>query len=564
MVHPNNESQPTARQVFQGIGIGRLSVYGPVIRFIDEEIGLDSYEAGSPSEEWERAQKALAEVQRELSDKADQQDGLVRDILRAQALMAQDPDLLEDVEATIDDGVLAPEAIERAFALFQELLQDAGEHFAARSADIADVARRARAKCLGAELPGLPPDPGHPYILLATDLAPADTAELDLERVLGFVTAEGGPTSHTAILARARGIPAVVGCPESTQISDGEEIIIDTLHGNVVVSPTLEELQRVDAARKARAQSATSGPGKTRDGHRVQLLANIGGVSDAKTAMSLGAEGVGLLRTEFLFLGRDDAPSFEEQRDTYQEIFAALGGKKVVARVLDAGADKPLDFLNPGNEPNPALGLRGLRALRSHLDVLEVQLSALAAAAEATSADLWVMAPMVADADEARWFAQAATRKNLNTVGVMIEIPSAALTAEHILQAVDFVSIGTNDLAQYTLAADRMLGAVGAFLDPWHPAVLRLVKEAADAGAKLEKPVGVCGEAAADPLLACALIGVGVSSLSMSPIAIEEVRAVLAETSLAACRTIAATILRSATAQEARTAVADLSPQILD
>jgi phosphotransferase system enzyme I (PtsI) len=288
-----------------------------------------------------------------------------------------------------------------------------------------------------------------------------------------------------------------------------------------------------------------TGPGRTADGVLIGLLANVGGPGDVADAVAAGAEGVGLFRTEFLYLGSATPPSLETQVAAYRAVLDGFPGRRVVARTLDAGADKPLAFLPLGVEPNPALGVRGLRAFRGeHQALLDTQLAALAKAAEGASAELWVMAPMVADEQDAAWFAERARSHGLATVGAMIEVPSAALRAQPLLDVVEFVSLGTNDLTQYALAADRMLGSLGALQDPWHPAVLRLIELTGAAGAALGKPVGVCGEAAADPKLAPVLVGLGVTSLSMAPSAIAEVRAALAQHTLAQCRELARAALR--------------------
>ena len=264
----------------------------------------------------------------------------------------------------------------------------------------------------------------------------------------------------------------------------------------------------------------------------MPLLANLGSPKDAAGAVELGAEGVGLFRTEFLFLDAQTAPTVEDQQAQYIELLKHFPGKKVVVRALDAGADKPLSFLNDAHEENPALGLRGLRALRAKIQILHDQLQALKNAQDATEADLWVMAPMVADAEETQFFVEYGKDLGLHTVGVMAEVPSLAVVADQVAELADFVSIGTNDLTQYTLAADRMLGTVAAYQDPWHPAVLRLVKLLGDAGAAAGKPVGICGEAAADPQLAVVLVGLGATTLSMTPAALADVRAELATVTL--------------------------------
>ena len=316
------------------------------------------------------------------------------------------------------------------------------------------------------------------------------------------------------------------------------ERILDALHGRQCAAEGRVRLaEQVAAAEAAKAKAAKAKelrgkPGATKDGYHIPLLANVGKPSDGKTALEYGAEGVGLFRSEFLFIGNAEPPSVEEQTKAYAELLAQFPGKKVVIRMLDAGADKPLPFLTPEDEPNPALGLRGLRTLRTHMNVLEGQLKALAAADAQTDADLWVMAPMVADAHEAAYFVKLGKSFGLKKVGVMAEVPSIALMADQVAKVADFVSIGTNDLTQYTLAADRTLGSVANYQTAWHPAVLRAIKLIADAGNANGMPVGVCGEAAADPDLAVVLTGIGVNSLSMTPVALDDVRAELAGVTL--------------------------------
>nr|BFF13280.1 hypothetical protein GCM10025699_45830 [Microbacterium flavescens] len=286
----------------------------------------------------------------------------------------------------------------------------------------------------------------------------------------------------------------------------------------------------------------------------MPLLANLGSPDEAAGAVALGAEGVGLFRTEFLFLGSSTAPTVESQTASYTALLEAFPGKKVVVRALDAGADKPLSFLNDAHEENPALGLRGLRALRVKEQILRDQLTALAAAQAATTADLWVMAPMVSDAEETEYFVALGRELGLKTVGVMAEVPSLAVLADQVFRSADFVSIGTNDLTQYTLAADRMLGSVASYQDPWHPAVLRLVRALGEAGATAGKPVGICGEAAADPLLAVVLVGLGATTLSMTPAALADVRLELSKYTLEQARALAAAAVDASTASGAREA----------
>ncbi|MFD5460593.1 putative PEP-binding protein, partial [Streptomyces olivaceus] len=309
-----------------------------------------------------------------------------------------------------------------------------------------------------------------------------------------------------------------------------------------------------EAAERKAALAAATGPGATSDGHKVPLLANIGGPADVPAAVEAGAEGVGLFRTEFLFLDdSENAPSEEKQISAYRQVLEAFPEGRVVVRVLDAGADKPLDFLTPGDEPNPALGVRGLRTLLDHPDVLRTQLTALAKASDGLPVYLEVMAPMVADRADAKAFADACREAGLRAkFGAMVEIPSAALRARSVLQEVEFLSLGTNDLAQYTFAADRQVGAVSRLQDPWQPALLDLVALSAEAAKAEGKSCGVCGEAASDPLLACVLTGLGVTSLSMGAASLPYVRATLAKFTLAQCERAAAAARAADSADEAR------------
>ncbi|NED18207.1 phosphoenolpyruvate--protein phosphotransferase [Streptomyces sp. SID9913] len=539
--------------VSHGVAIGEVRHMGTaVLEPPARQITADEVER-----EQGRARKAVEAVAADLMARGNLAGGEAQAVLEAQAMMAQDPELMTDVERRITGGSTAERAVYDAFAAYRELLAGAGEYMAGRVADLDDVRNRIVARLLGVPMPGVP-DSDEPYVLVARDLAPADTALLDPTLVLGFVTEEGGPTSHSAILARALGVPAVVALPGAGELAEGTVIAVDGSSGEIFVNPSEEKKAQLEAAaaeRRAALASAT-GPGATSDGHKVPLLANIGGPADVEAAVEAGAEGVGLFRTEFLFL--DDskkAPSKEKQVAAYRQVLEAFPDGRVVVRVLDAGADKPLDFLTPGDEPNPALGVRGLRTLLDHPEVLRTQLSALAEAAEGLSVYLEVMAPMVADRADARAFAEACREARLRAkFGAMVEIPSAALRARSILQEVEFLSLGTNDLAQYTFAADRQVGAVSRLQDPWQPALLDLVALSAEAARAEGKSCGVCGEAASDPLLACVLTGLGVTSLSMGAASIPYVRATLAQYTLAQCERAASAARAADSAEEARSA----------
>ncbi|MER5843822.1 phosphoenolpyruvate--protein phosphotransferase [Streptomyces prasinus] len=539
--------------VSHGVAIGEVRHMGTAV--------LEPPAREIPAEEAERekgrARKAVEAVAADLMARGNLAGGEAQAVLEAQAMMAQDPELMADVDRRIAESSTAERAVYDAFAAYRELLAAAGEYLAGRVADLDDVRNRIVARLLGVPMPGVP-DSDEPYVLVARDLAPADTALLDPTLVLGFVTEEGGPTSHSAILARALGVPAVVALPGAGELAEGTLIAVDGGTGEIFVNPSEEKKAQLEAAAAARraALSSSTGPGVTADGHTVPLLANIGGPADVPAAVEAGAEGVGLFRTEFLFLDDSkNAPSEEKQVAAYRQVLEAFPEGRVVVRVLDAGADKPLDFLTPADEPNPALGVRGLRSLLDHPEVLRTQLSALVKASEGLSVHLEVMAPMVADRADAKAFADACREAGLHAkFGAMVEIPSAALRARSILQEVEFLSLGTNDLAQYTFAADRQVGAVSRLQDPWQPALLDLVALSAEAAKAEGKSCGVCGEAASDPLLASVLTGLGVTSLSMGAASIPYVRAALAKFTLAQCERAAAAARATDSAEEARRA----------
>jgi phosphotransferase system enzyme I (PtsI) len=505
-----------------------------------------------------RLASAFAAVAGLYRSRAKAKHGGAAQILAATATIADDAGLLADARQRVHDhGDNAEFAVWQTFETATARLIEAGGIVAERAADVRDVRDRIIGALAGvgegAEGPGArPPERPDRYILVATDLAPADTAELDSRHCVGIVTAGGGPTSHTAILARDLGIPAVVAAPEALDFPDGAELFLDGETGRLVLEPD-------DALRRSVGMQRTidfDGTGRTADGRRVSLLANIGAVDDAAAAARLRAEGVGLLRTEFLFLGRTSAPGTDEQVTAYRRVLSAFPGKKVVVRTLDAGADKPLPFMNISAEANPALGVRGLRTAVDRPEIFSGQLEAIVAAARQEDAIVQVMAPMVATVEEGARFAQAVHDAGLPLAGVMIETPAAALMAEELFTVVDFVSLGTNDLSQYTMAADRLSGALAALNDPWQPAVLRLIRTVGQAGQAAGKPVGVCGEAAADPLLAAVLVGFGVTSLSMTPRALGRVATQLKDVPFARCLSAARAAADADSAAAARDAAA--------
>ena len=540
-----------------GIGVSPGTVAGPVARMSPPpQLPPQTAIVEDSARELDTAKNALEAVGSDLDARAAAAGGEAADVLFAQAMMARDPGLVEKITERVAKGETAPHAVSGAFEEYRAVLANAGAYMAERVADLYDIRTRAVAKLLGLPMPGIP-TPGHPFVLVAPNLAPADTATIDATQVLGIVTERGGPTSHTAILAKSLGLPAVVACPDAASLAEGEQVLLDGSAGTVAVNPSPEAVAEATGRQERRkaALAASSGPGRTSDERGVQLLLNIGGEGDLERAVAADAEGVGLFRTEFVFLDRTSAPTVDEQEAVYARVFSAFRGRKVVVRTLDAGADKPLGFVTQPDEPNPALGIRGLRTSRRFPELLEDQLTAIARAAASGGTEVWVMAPMVSTPGEASAFAHMARIAGLPKAGVMVEVPAAALRASAVVAACEFLSLGTNDLAQYTFAADRMEGELADLLDPWQPALLDLVGMAASAGGAAGKPVGVCGEAASDPLLALVLVGLGVTSLSMAPVSVPDVRASLASRTFDECRIFASLARATADGRSARLAV---------
>lgn len=556
---PSGATGPT---VLTGTPVVPGVALGPVIRpqgavQLPEDDAAPTAEADRAGEKG-RFVAAAEVVAGRLSDRAAAATGMSAEVLAATAQLAKDRGLLSAVEQRIDAGASAPVATVAAAQQFVDLFTSLGGLMAERVTDVRDVRDRIVAELTGQGEPGVP-QPTTPSVLLADDLAPADTAGLDPTKVIALATRLGGSTSHTAIIARQLGLPCVVAVGGLSDVVEGATVLVDGEQGTVTVDPDPAEARsRVEAARvAAEALAGYSGPATTRDGHAVQVLANVQDGAGARAAVAAHAEGVGLLRTELSFLGHAEEPGVEEQARGYAEVFEAFAGRKVVLRTLDAGSDKPLAFATPPDEANPALGVRGLRIARRDPGILTRQLDAVAQAARATGSTPWVMAPMVSVVSEAAEFAALVHERGM-VAGVMVEVPSVALLADRFLEHLDFLSIGTNDLSQYTLAADRLSADLADLTDPWQPALLRLVQLAAEAGARHGKPVGVCGEAAADPLLACVLVGLGITSLSCAASAVAGVGAKLGTVDLATCQRAAEVALLADDPQAARAAVREV------
>ena len=422
----------------------------------------------------DRVGDPIDEVADRLRARARGADGVASEVLMAQVSLVSDKGLRRAAAKQIKAGANAERAILAAVDEFAAMFAKVGGLMAERITDLRDLGTRVFAQLRGLPEPGISM-PTEPSVLLADDLAPADTATLDPSLVVAIVTRLGGPTSHTAIIARQLGLPCIVAA-DIAGIEAGTVVLVDGAAGEVVIDPDPQQArERIEADRRTReAAAAWRGPGQTSDGHDVAILANVQDGSGAASAAQGQAEGIGLFRTELAFLGNETEPTVDEQAEAYAAVLTPFAGRKVVIRTLDAGSDKPMKFANLTHEDNPALGMRGLRLSVGNPGLLTHQLDAIAKAAKQTGESPWVMAPMVATADEARRFAEQVRERGL-TPGVMIEIPAAAIEAKRILEYVDFLSIGTNDLAQYTMAADRLSPDLATLTDSWQPAVLELI-----------------------------------------------------------------------------------------
>lgn len=537
--------------VVPGIGYGPV-VWPAPLPVLEDQVG--DVPESARIDEAARFHAAATTVSDRIRDRASRASGAAAEVLTATAALVIDRGWNRDAMKLINAGTPSPQAVDQAIGKFIVKLSKLGGLMAERVTDLRDIRNRMVAELRGLPEPGIP-QPSVPSVLFAEDLAPADTAGLDPANVVALVTEFGGPTSHTAIIARQLGIPCVVAVGNLRSIQTGTNVLVNGAAGSIEVEPDAAEATRlVTEDRLAReVAGAWSGPGVTRDGHPIAILANVQDGETARAASNGVAQGVGLFRTELAFLDRDTEPTVEEQTSLYADVLSAFPGQKVVIRTLDAGSDKPLKFVPIAEEANPALGVRGVRIARENPGLLDRQLDALALAGERVGVTPWVMAPMISTVEEAKDFAEKVRARGM-VPGVMVEVPAAALLASQILQHVEFLSIGTNDLTQYTLAADRMSAPLADLTDPWQPALLTLVFLAARAGQAAGKQVGVCGEAAADPRLACVLAGLGITSLSGAPSALPRVGAQLAQVTMEQCQKAAAAAIAASSPAEARAA----------
>ena len=550
--------------VMRGVGASAGIAVGKVYQLSHQAVTLTEGGQGEAHER-DALQNAMHEAHAQLEQLKYKAHGKASgaEIFAAHQELLEDPDLLDMVFNGISIGKSAAFAWKQAFTLHAERLSHLSNPLlAARANDLRDVGLRVLQLLTGGRMtaPDLPAN----TILLAEDLTPSMTVSLDRTKVLGFCTSGGSPTSHVAILARSLDIPAVVGMTrEALDIADGTQVILDGSRGTLRVSPSIEELDNIRGQQEKQAQQRASDlesaaqPATTSDGHRVEVVANIGGLQDAEQGMIKGAEGVGLLRSEFLFLKREDAPGEAEQADAYISIARAVGhNRPLVIRTLDVGGDKPLAYLPMPAEENPFLGVRGVRLALAQPDIMKSQLRAILRAAP--FAKLCIMFPMIATLDELRQCKAMVEeeRKALNVppvqIGIMIEVPSAAIMAEQFAREVDFFSIGTNDLTQYVLAMDRNHPGVGSQADALNPAILQLMASTVRAAHKHGKWVGVCGGLASDPLAVPVLVGMGIDELSVSVPSIPEIKALVRKFSKPECEQLAAEVLTLSTASEVR------------
>ena len=542
----------------EGPGLGGVPAapglaVGPIHRLARAAIPVETL-AGTEEEERTRLNGALDTVREGLAQAA-AAGGARGGVMAAHGAMLADPTLTDAALAAIGRGLSAGVAWQEAITEQVAVLLSSGDRrIAERADDLRDLERHVLAALAGLPIEG--PSVPKGAILVAEDLLPSQVAALDAAVVAGIALVKGGPTSHAAILAAGMGLPMAVAFGEPLAVlEDGRVIVLDADRGLIDPEPDAEaqsEARDTIARRKVEMEAARAaqGPCRMADGTRIEMFANLGSVADAEAAVAEGAEGCGLLRTEFLFLERETAPTRDEQARDYQAIADALGDRPMIVRLLDVGGDKPAPYMDLPVEENPALGLRGIRVSLADPQLLEDQVGAILAVRQPCR----IMAPMIASLSELEAVRAVVDRHGHEAeVGVMIETPAAAISADILARKADFFSIGTNDLTQYTLAMDRGNAAVAAGVDGLHPAVLRLIGTTCDGAARHDTPVGVCGSLAADRLAVPILLGLGVTELSVPPARVAAIKALVGKLDMVKCRAaaIAALALPSAAAVRA-------------
>jgi phosphotransferase system enzyme I (PtsI) len=544
---------------------------------VEPDLSFDNEKVANASAEVEKFQNAINTSKIDLTkirNNAEQNLGADKAaIFDAHLLVLDDPELIQPIEDKIkNDQVNAPTALTEVTDQFISIFEGMdNEYMKERAADIRDVRKRILANLLGVELPN-PSMIDESVVIIGNDLTPSDTAQLNKEFVQGFVTNIGGRTSHSAIMSRSLEIAAVVGTKSITdEVQQGDMIVVDGLTGEVIVNPTDVEVIAYQNKRerffedKKDLQKLRDEESVTLDGSHVELAANIGTPNDIKGVLENGAEGIGLYRTEFLYMGRDQLPTEDEQFEAYKEVIESMEGKRVVVRTLDVGGDKELPYLNLPDEMNPFLGYRAIRLCLDQPDIFRPQLRALLRAS--AYGKLNIMFPMVATIQEFRDAKALLEEERANLkqegievsddieLGIMVEIPSTAALADVFAKEVDFFSIGTNDLIQYTMAADRMSERVSYLYQPYNPAILRLVKQVIEASHNEGKWTGMCGEMAGDEIAIPLLLGLGLDEFSMSATSILKARRQIKELSQSEMQELANHAINAATSEEVQTLV---------
>lgn len=488
--------------ILTGMGVGLSSIAAEVFRVKPAtSLPKPAKYDGDEALEIESLKTAIAAVSLEMNALAEKAGETSAEIFEALIMLLEDEELFETASAQIAEGWNAGTAFINAVEEYAEIF--AGDAtFEERLNDIRDLARRVAASIAGISLGLDIPTTGR-FVIVGEDFSPADTAQFT-DAVVGVVTIQGGPTSHTAIICRSKSIPAVVSCQQAKDLVDGMQILVDPVGDRVVVD-----------GKESDITEAISFIAKSHD-PIIPVRANIGSLEDAIAASASAAEGVGLFRTELLYLSAESQPTKQAQADNYAEILKAAPAGPIVVRTIDAGSDKPVPFLGMGHEENPALGVRGYRLIENHRDFIVAQLESLEIAREQSGREVWVMAPMIATYSEAVEFATLARKAGKFKVGIMVETPSIMYQISQLAGALDFISVGTNDLSQYLFAADRMNPALGAMLNPWQPALLRALEQIATVSQQAGISSGVCGESASDPAFAVVLAGMGFHSVSSS------------------------------------------------
>ena len=500
-------------QVLSGLGVGLEAVAAEVFRVAPAKpLPIPANHTGDKEAETHKVRSAVDAVSSQLQELGAKSEETTREIFEALEMILQDESLFEQAIEQIDQGFEAGTAFVNAVETFAELLAG-DETFEERIADIRDLGRRVAAHVHGISL-GLDLPTTGSYVLVGEDFSPADTAQFT-DAVVGVVTIAGGPTSHTAIICRSRSIPAVVSCQGAKDIVSGQSVLVDPVGDRVVVGADLSSATR-----------ALSFVSKSQE-PLVSVRANIGSLEDAVTAATSAAKGVGLFRTELLYLSSKQKPTLQQQIDSYTEILAACPEGPIVVRTIDAGSDKPVPFLNMPHEENPALGVRGFRLIKEHREFITEQLKAIESARAKTGRDVWVMAPMIASYQEAVEFSELARSLGEYKIGIMIETPGIISAIKHLGGKLDFVSVGTNDLSQYLFAADRMHSQLGALMNHWQPGLISALADIANLSAMAGIHSGVCGESASDPAFSIVLAGLGFNSVSASPSQVGQVRSAL-------------------------------------